>query len=118
MKRQSRVQIIFGRNGRRKRGQCYEYLGLDYGRAKPITMQIAYIPFGASAPLRTYFRVPHRERMAPRGYILSPRLRGGLRVWMEREREAVMDAINKGAGGQLYCPETTKKEETRYYPAE
>lgn len=50
------------------------------GGAKPITMQIAYIPFGASAPLRTYFRVPLRERMAPRGYILSPRLRGGLRM--------------------------------------
>ena len=41
--RQGRVQIIFGRNGRRKGGyliaaqqtkkggQCYEYLGLDYG---------------------------------------------------------------------------------------
>ena len=44
-------------------------------------MQIAYIPFGASAPLRTYFRVPHRERMAPRGYILYRSLSNGLRMY-------------------------------------
>ena len=80
MKRQGRVQIIFGRNGRRKGGQCYEYLGLDYGRAKPITMQIAYIPFGASAPLRTYFRVPHRERM-----FLPEHIRQG-GCWREKAR--------------------------------
>ena len=58
------------------------------GGAKPITMQIAYIPFGASAPLRTYFRVPHRERMAPRGYILYRSLSDGLRVDGRNEKLA------------------------------
>lgn len=39
-------------------------------------------------------------------------------IRLEKKKGKNLDAINKGAGGQLYCPETTKKEETRYYPAE
>ena len=111
MKRQSRVQIIFGGNGRRKGGQCYEYLGWIMGGAKPITMQIAYIPFGASAPLRTYFRVPHRERMAPRGYILYRSLSDGLRMWMEEQWKGERkNRTAKPCPNQIWTQRTKEKE--------
>ena len=55
-----------------------------------------------------------REREA----VMDTMIEAADGIRMEKKKEKNLDAINKGAGGQLYCPETTKKEETRYYPAE
>ena len=50
--------------------------------------------------------------------VMDAKIEAADSIRMEKKKDKNLDAINKETGGQLYCPETTKKEETRYYPAE
>ena len=58
-------------------------------------MQIAYIPFGVTAPLPTRFCAPLRKKATPRGYILISLAERGLKQHERKSSNGLSESENK-----------------------